>query len=154
MDAINLITDLFKNQFNVINGLPNYISLEQIGLTHQDDININLTEFLSLCKRLSIERTSVLLNRRFDNYNYISNSLLIYGFEHYASKVEYIKDLNNIEVQNKKYKWKSLNDAELTESDFKAYWEMCMKDSANARSSLTPGVILVEFFILKVHQLV
>jgi RimJ/RimL family protein N-acetyltransferase len=137
LNTIELINVLFKNQFKVIDGLPNSISLEQIDSFHSNDLAKNLTEYLSLCEKLSLERTSVLLNKRSDNFNYISNILMINGFEHYASKVEYIKNLNTIEVQNKKYNWKSLNDAELTEGDFKVYWEMCMKDSANAKSSLT-----------------
>lgn len=139
MIRISMVENLLKDSFKVLNGLPHYIAIEEKDKT-DFDLEIwkdKIRTLIDFGKEHELNRVSVLINRTTKHYLYLSNMLLNFGFEQYASKVEVFRDLQDINNHIKGYEWRSLSDSSISEDVFKGLWDQCMSSSENAPSSLT-----------------
>jgi hypothetical protein len=132
---ITKIEQMASDSFKVLNGLPQYITLEQ-----KEKAKITETDIKSLieaCEDYQLERMGVILDSSTNRFDYLSNLLLIHGFEHFSSKVEVYKELVNLPTYETTFQWQSLEDPNLSEKQFMRYWEHCMIGSHNKSSSLS-----------------
>ena len=134
MEQIKQIESLFGPGFHVLAGLPHSIIVEQIEQGKLKDWEDKITKLKEISRQLEVERTGVVIQRG----NPEAGELLIKGgFEHFSSKVDVYKDLNFHEDPEGNTEWRSLESPELTEEEFKLYWEQAMSFSANQPSTLT-----------------
>lgn len=139
MGEFNKVQNLFQGSFKVLNGLPDYISIEEKEGTdlNQKDLENKLRCFILLGKKMNLSRLSVLINRSSKNYLPLSDILPHLGFEKFASRVEVLRYLEDIEEIKSDHEWRSLADSTISEDEFKGLWERCMAGSDNAASTLT-----------------
>ncbi|MCZ8534883.1 GNAT family N-acetyltransferase [Psychrobacillus psychrodurans] len=139
MSQISMVENLFKGSFKVLDGMPQYIGIEERERAVFDHNNwkekINTLNEFAIQNKLS--RISALINRTSEHYLPLSQTLINLGFEKYASKVEVFSDLNDINNNKKGYDWQSLSDYNISEDEFKKIWEKCMYASENSPTSLT-----------------
>ncbi|MCZ8541905.1 GNAT family N-acetyltransferase [Psychrobacillus psychrodurans] len=139
MSQISMVENLFKGSFKVIDGMPQYIGIEERERAVFDHNNwkdkINTLNEFAIQNKLS--RISALINRTSEHYLLLSLMLINLGFEKYASKVEVFRDLIDINNNKKGYDWQSLSDYNISEDEFKKIWEKCMYASENSPTSLT-----------------
>ncbi|CEG25584.1 GNAT family N-acetyltransferase [Bacillus sp. B-jedd] len=134
MDQIKQIESLFGPEFHVLAGLPISIIIEQKEPGKLTGWDNKITALIEISRQLEVERTGVIIQRG----NLEAGELLIKcGFEHFSSKVDVYKNLNIHEDAEEKVDWRSLESPELTEEQFKQYWEQAMSFSANQPSTLT-----------------
>lgn len=139
MSEFITVQNLLQGSFKVLNGLPDYISIEEkegTDLNHKDLEN-KLRCFILFGKKMNLSRLSVLINRSSKHYLPLSDMLLHLGFEKFASRVEVIRYLKDIEYIKLDYEWRSLADSTISDDVFKGLWERCMTGSENAVSTLT-----------------
>ncbi|RDU36785.1 GNAT family N-acetyltransferase [Neobacillus piezotolerans] len=137
MEKVSRIRGLFKREFKILEGLPISIVLEQIEPGTVPDWEEKVSELIEISGELGVERVGVTLHKGNPEAEMLGNLLLEKGFEHFSSKVDVIKDLNKHEKPDEKLMWRSLESPELTEEEFKDYWEQAMRFSANQASSLS-----------------
>ncbi|NDI37135.1 GNAT family N-acetyltransferase [Chengkuizengella sediminis] len=139
MNHVKIIENKLINSFKVLNGLPNYIAIEEKNEIEFDneELQNNLIELIKIGVKLGINRISALINRTSQHYLNLSEMLIHHGFEPYASKVEVYRDLHDINSNIKEYTWRSIEEATISEGKFKECWKQCMSGSDNAPSSLT-----------------
>lgn len=134
-----MVENLLKESFKVLDGTPQYIGIEEIERADFDHNNwkdkINTLNDFAIQNKLS--RISALINRSSEHYLLLSQMLINLGFEKYTSKVEVVRDLNDINNNIKGYDWQSLSDYNISEDEFKKIWEKCMYASENSPTSLT-----------------
>ena len=137
-----MVENLLKDSFKVINGMPQYIGIEErekaeyVHNNWEDKIKI-INDFAIKHK---VNRISALINRSSEHYLSLSQMLINFGFEKYASKVEVLRDLKDLkDINNNKkgYEWYSLSDYKISEDEFKRTWEKCMYGSENSPTSFT-----------------
>lgn len=138
MSEFITIQNLLQGSFNVLNGLPDYISIEELeGMDFNlEDLENKLGYFILLGKKMNLSRLSVLIKRSSKHYLHLSNTLIQLGFEKFASRVEVLRNLEDIEDIKSDHEWRSLADSTLSEDEFKGLWERCMVGSDNAASPL------------------
>ncbi|WP_336499460.1 GNAT family N-acetyltransferase [Psychrobacillus sp. FJAT-51614] len=134
-----MVENLLIESFKVLNGMPQYIGIEEREKAEYDHNNwkdqINILNDFAIQHKLN--RVSVLINRTSEYYLSLSQMLINFGFEKYASKVEVFRDLKDININKKGYDWHSLSDYKISEDEFKRIWEKCMYESENSPTSLT-----------------
>lgn len=139
LSQISMVENLFKESFKVLDGMPQYIGIEERENANYDHNNwkdkINTLNDFAIQNKL--RRISALINRTSEHYLLLAQMLINMGFEKYASKVEVFRDLNDINNNKKGYEWKSLSDYNISEDEFKKIWEKCMYASDNSPTSLT-----------------
>lgn len=134
MEQIKQIESLFGPEFHVLAGLPISVIIEQKEPGKLIEWENKITKLIELSRQLEVERTGVVIHRG----NPEAGELLIdKGFEHFSSKVDVYKGLNSHEDPEEKADWRSLESPDLTEEEFKMYWEQAMSFSANQPSTLT-----------------
>lgn len=139
MSSISLIENLVKDSFHVLNGMPDYITLQEKERMSFDGKSLEgaIENLISLARACEIKRIGALINRETEHYLNLSTMLLHFGFEKYASKVEVFRDLQDITPNIADYEWRSLDESTISEDEFKRLWEKCMSGSENASSSLS-----------------
>lgn len=139
MHLISMIENLVEDSFNLLNGMPNYITLQEKERISYEEKNLEaaLENLISLAKECEIKRIGAFINRASDHYLDLSKMLLDFGFEKYASKVEVFRDLQDITPYTVGCEWRTLGDLTISEEEFKRLWEKCMSGSDNAPSSLS-----------------
>jgi len=138
LSQISMVENLLKESFKVLDGMPQYIGIEEregAEYDHNLKDKINTLNVFAIQNKLS--RISALINRSSEHYLLLSQMLINLGFEKYASKVEVFRDLNDINNNKKGYDWQSLSDYNISEDEFKKIWEKCMYASENSPTSLT-----------------
>ncbi|MGH1284190.1 GNAT family N-acetyltransferase [Bacillus toyonensis] len=135
-----IIQHLFGPSKKVLNGLPNAVTIEEI----EDDVLYDvqtytekISRFEEICFNWELKRASIVLNKRFNSYNSSAKVLLDAGFSLHAVKIEVCRELNNVEMVEKQYTYRSIEGGTLSEKEFKYIWEQCMSDSGNQTSNLT-----------------
>ncbi len=140
MEPTNTIKKLFGNSFNILNGLPISIQIEQVRpITDfsKTAYEKKLQELMAHTENLVVKRIGFLLNRNTPYFPAFSEMLMTSGFKHYASRVEVYLDLQDFEPNvPDRYEWLSLEDKNLTEEEFMSLWEQAMSGSDNAPSTL------------------
>lgn len=132
------VQNLVNGNFKVLNGLPDYLFLEEkeeVVFSHEE-WESQLKNVLLLAGKMKLARLGVLINRATEHYSPFADMLLELGFEKFASRVEVYRDLEEIEDW-KLDQWHSLDDCTITEEEFKLLWGKCMSGSDNAASTLT-----------------
>ncbi|WP_158587488.1 GNAT family N-acetyltransferase [Neobacillus notoginsengisoli] len=134
MEQVKQIESLFGSDFNLLAGLPISIVLEQKVPGELNEWESKITKLIEISRQMGVERTGVTIHTG----NPEAGRLLVEkGFEHFSSKVDVHKDLKNHEASAKKTSWRSLESTDLSEEEFKDYWEQAMSFSANQASTLT-----------------
>ncbi|RLQ97460.1 GNAT family N-acetyltransferase [Falsibacillus albus] len=139
MDHLKVKIDSnLKDFFNILNGLPDYIAIEEMTGCDPciDQIKTGLMNLIDTGMKLNLKRISAAIQQTSVHYLELAQILKDLGFQPHASKVVVYRDLKKVQ-SNKDYKWESLSKGVLTEGDFKKFWERCMSGSANAPSTLT-----------------
>ncbi|WLD93862.1 GNAT family N-acetyltransferase [Alkalihalobacillus sp. AL-G] len=139
MSRIRVVEDLLFDTFKVLNGLPNYIGIEEKDAIEFDHMIMEskLRRLISIGEDLQIKRISASINRSSEHYTDLSNILKDFRFELYASRVEVYRDLDDLDININGFEWRSLSDFTISEDEFKHYWERCMSSSENASSTLS-----------------
>ncbi|WP_409273583.1 GNAT family N-acetyltransferase [Neobacillus sp. SCS-31] len=137
MEQMNRIRNLFESEFTILEGLPISFVLEQKESGTVLDWAEKISVLLDSSSKLGVERIGVTLLRGNPGAEILGNLLLVKGFEHFSSKVDVYKDLKSNKDPVEKVMWRSLDCPELTESEFKEYWEQAMRFSANQASTLS-----------------
>ncbi|WP_070121278.1 hypothetical protein [Bacillus marinisedimentorum] len=140
MEPTNTIKRLFGDSFNILNGLPISIQIEEVrpitNFTKAAYEN-KLQELMEYTEKLDVKRIGFLLNAKTPYFPALSEMLKASGFKHYASRVEVYLDLKNVDANAPdRYEWRSLEDKNLTEEKFMSLWEQAMSGSDNAPSTL------------------
>ncbi len=132
-----IVEDKLADFFNIFNGLPHYIGIEEKEHSefNNDKLSLSLKGLIQEGKEIGIKRISALINRKSNHYLKISNMLASLGFEPFALKIEVYRDLLDIIHKPSEYKWRSLEDYTFSEDEFKIYWHQCMSGSDNTHSS-------------------
>lgn len=134
---ISKIEHLVSDTFKVLNGLPQYITLEKKNNTKGVIAENEIKSLIDACEDYHLERMGFSLERGANDFPYLSNLLLKHGFEHYSSKVDVYKELDDLPKYETSFLWQSLENPDLSEEQFKKYWERCMSGSENKTSSLS-----------------
>ncbi|MGV3464006.1 MAG: GNAT family N-acetyltransferase [Heyndrickxia sp.] len=129
---ISNIEKHFRGTFKVLNGLPRYIALEEVG---QPDLDFKekISHLIEVGEINKLQHISVLIQKSNNDY---SNVLLTKGFQHRSSIMEYTIDLGNIKDLPNTFQWKSI-ETDLSEDEFKNTWTQCMLYSDNKPSTFT-----------------
>jgi len=129
------LTDTFK----VLNGLPDYILVEEKDEAECDSSTIQnqLQNLTHAGKSLGVNRISAVIHRNTQHYQDLSNLMISHDFELCANKVEVIRELNDLPKSVHDYKWLSIRDSSISENEFKNYWEQCMSGFENETSTLS-----------------
>ena len=135
-DILNTET-LNSDSFKVLNGLPDYISIEEKGAMIDENWKIEIQNLIDFSISNKVKSTGVLINKSSKHYIEISELLKKYGFEHYASKVEVNKELQELQGNSIDFEWRSIGNNTLSEEEFKMLWKQCMNGSENRTSSLS-----------------
>ncbi|HDR7794528.1 TPA: GNAT family N-acetyltransferase [Bacillus luti] len=137
---LSTIQNVFGPSKKVLNGLPNAVTIEEL----EEDVLYNvqtykekISRFEEICFNWELKRASIVLNKRFSSYSSSVKVLLDADFSLYAAKVEVCRELNNIEVLEKQYTYRSIAEGTLSEKEFKYIWEQCMSDSGNQSAILS-----------------
>ncbi|MDR2992517.1 MAG: GNAT family N-acetyltransferase [Bacillus cereus] len=135
-----IIQNLFGPSKKILNGLPNAVTIEEI----EEDVFYSvqtykerISKFEEVCLKWELNRASIVLNKRFSSYNSSTKVLLDADFSSHAAKIEVCRELNNVEMVEKQYTYRSIEAGTLSEKEFKYIWEQCMADSGNQTSILT-----------------
>ncbi|MCF6137718.1 GNAT family N-acetyltransferase [Pseudalkalibacillus berkeleyi] len=128
-----------KDTFKLLNGLPDYIALEEKENIKYDaqKLSEHIEKVISSGKELGIKRLSGLINRTSIHYSSLSEIFTSKGFEPYASKVEVYRSLDDIKNEFNLFNWRSLEDSNLSQQEFKECWKQCMSNSDNAPTTIT-----------------
>ncbi|KGX87123.1 GNAT family N-acetyltransferase [Pontibacillus marinus] len=139
MRDIQEMQQQLKGTFKVLNGLPDYILIEEKdeSIYEQSKIQEQLQYIINAGISLGIKRISAVIHRSTKHYQELSNLMISHGFEPYANKVEVFKELIDLPNVVHDYKWHSISDLSISEDAFKHYWEQCMSDSENEPSTLS-----------------
>ncbi|WML42778.1 GNAT family N-acetyltransferase [Neobacillus sp. PS3-40] len=138
MRDLATIAELIGDEFKLLNGLPDYITIEQKDPTNEIfKWEEKIESLLEICSEWKLKRIGASLIRTSVNFEHLSKFLLLNGFEHYSSRVEVYKDLENFDGAKLPFDWKSLDDPSLSEDQFKEYWKRCMLYSDNHPTTLT-----------------
>ncbi|QHE52727.1 GNAT family N-acetyltransferase [Pontibacillus sp. HMF3514] len=128
-----------KATFKVLNGLPDYILIEEKDDVEYDQSTIekHLQDLTHGGESLGIKRISAVIHRNTQHYQELSNLMISHSFEPYANKVEVFRELNELPKAIHDYKWHSISDCSISENEFKNYWAHSMSGSENEASTLT-----------------
>lgn len=137
MSDFSRIEELFKGTFKVLNGLPRYIALEENEVQQALDFKEKIADLVEYGQNNRLKHISILIQRSSANFNELSEVLLIHGFKHTSSIMEFTKELRSIDKYPSFFQWRSLKEAELSEYEFMRTWEQCMLFSDNLSSTLT-----------------
>ncbi|MDN4524562.1 GNAT family N-acetyltransferase [Fictibacillus fluitans] len=121
----------------VKDGTPEYILIEPT----EEIVEINewkkgIVAVLQKAEIEDVNRVGITLHRNHQDFEQRSDYLIRSGFEHYASKVDVYRELDDMEEYHP-YTWRTLEDHRCTEEGFMELWGMCMQGSDNAASTLS-----------------
>ena len=135
-DNLNTET-LLGHSFKVINGLPDYINIEEKETMNDKKWKIELLNIIDFSISKQVKSIGVLINKSSKHYLEITEILRNNGFEQYASKVEVIKDLQDVNGNSTDFEWCSVANNTVSEEEFKMLWKQCISGSENRTSSLS-----------------
>ncbi|MDQ0220233.1 GNAT family N-acetyltransferase [Peribacillus cavernae] len=140
MNGIKSIQSRLEKSFRLLNGLPDYLSFEEMGLDPEsfNVVKQHLQTFINAGKKMNVRRISFIINQDSSYYQALRDLLIQSNFNLFSSKVVMCRGLSDYAAEGTKYRWHSLEDeAVLSEAMFKDLWKKCMSGSDNAKSSLS-----------------
>lgn len=137
MKHLTKIKQAFGENFNILDGRPAYITVEQLKSQDTIDYEGSIDFLMEIVKEWELKRVGISLIRSTNEYLNFSKILSQHGFTHYSSKVNVIRDLANLSINQPEYCAISLESPQLTEAKFKDVWQRCMFNSDNHPSTLT-----------------
>lgn len=133
------IEELFKDEFNVLNGMPNYLSLDQIkevSVYMDNDFKKKMKQVIDFGQLNDLRKINILLKRNFDSFLHYQTVLERSGFIHHASIIQFTRRLNNLKDEPFHFDSKSLADSIISEEEFMQVWSRCMLNTDNQPSEL------------------
>lgn len=139
MDPLNNIRMLFQGHFYILDGRPEYITLEQVQTDSEifEDFDYDLHLLLERVEEWGLNRIGTMLIKETESYDDFAKTLLRNGFELYTSKVNVKRDLMQLPDVSSAYTAEKLTNQTFSEQEFKLLWENCMAGSDNTPTTLT-----------------
>lgn len=129
--------DHLSHDFNVLNGKPNYLTIEETSSRNFSDLEIKkvITYYREMAEFWKVEMIQFILKQSSAHFIRFKNQLNLNGFTTHSTSVIVWKNLQEIEKVDISCTFKPLGT--ISEDEFKALWKESMAGSLNQSSSLS-----------------